>query len=158
MESIWQKVFIRIQKGLVKSTLAGSGWFCKWVTGQGEESKHSSAKISPTRHRDPQSSFSTYPYLVHEQYSALASVQHRGPITWDSASDSNPPNLCTGDSFSAGGRSTWNTTSSRVLLHMWNLYNMIPTPPVYFMTRYSRSHPLGEQKHTKKLSMELSQK
>lgn len=59
---------------------------------------------------------------------------------------------------SAGGRRTWNMTSSWVSLHMWNLYNMLLPPPAYFMTRYRRSHPLGEQKHTKNVSMELSQR
>lgn len=56
---------------LIKINLAGEWVFCKWVTGQGEESKHNSAKMSPTRHQDPQSSLLTYPYLTHEQCSGF---------------------------------------------------------------------------------------
>lgn len=76
------------------------GGFANELQDRGEESKHSSAKISPRRHHDPQSSLLTYLYLMHEQHSAVASVQHHGPITGDSPSDPDPPSLCSGGTVS----------------------------------------------------------
>lgn len=103
--------------------------------------------------QDPQSSLLTYPYLMHEQCSGFCPTSgphHMRLCQWLRSTKH--------WGHSAGGRSTWNMTSNWVLLHRWNLCNMLLPPPAHFMTRNRRSQTLGQQKHNKNMSMELSQR
>ena len=141
------------------------GGFAKELQDREEDSKHkvtpvslqSSAKISPTRDQDSQSSLlpEAWPvlYLTYEQDSAMASLWHHGPFTWNSAGDPGPPSNCTGRTGSQCRRE-----AAPGICHLVESYytcdistwysHLQPSTPISWPDKGGLTH-WGKKKHTK---------
>lgn len=122
VEPIWQKAFIRVRKGLFKINISrGVGSFAYEL--QDEEKNQST--VLPKSHSPGITPDTSSPHAWTEQCCGFCPTswpRHMRLCQWLRPTK----HLHWGHNLSAGGR---NMTSSWVLLHSWNLYNMLLPPP-----------------------------